>query len=149
MYMDILKGQPYVIQEFLREEDQEYTCCVFKTPDMGEPYSIALKRKLLNGTTISAEVVFDDLLSGLCEEISCRFPMEGSLNVQVRKKNDIPYVFEINPRYSSTSYIRAICGFNDVEMGIQFILGRQIPDKLRIDKRKIIRYWEEHCISYS
>jgi len=149
MYMDILKGQPYVIQEFLSEESEEYTCGVFKTPGMSEPYSIALKRKLLNGMTISAEVVFDDSLSGVCKDVACLFPVDGSLNVQVRKKNGVPHVFEINPRYSSTSYIRAMCGFNDVEMGIQYILNHCAIEKPIIEKLKVIRYSEERCVSYS
>lgn len=149
MYMDILKGQPYVIQEFLSEESEEYTCGVFKTPGMSEPYSIALKRKLLNGMTVSAEVVFDDSLSSLCKYVACRFPVDGSLNVQLRKKNGVPYVFEINPRYSSTSYIRAMCGFNDVEMGIHYILNHCTIEKPIIEKLKVIRYWEERCVGYS
>lgn len=146
MYMDMLKGQPYVIQEFLDDGDHEYTCGVFMTPDMNEPYSIALKRRLLNGMTISAEVVFDESLARMCNDVARSFPFDGSFNVQCRMKDGVPHVFEINPRYSSTSYIRAMCGFNDVEMGIHYALGHHVGRMPKVEKCKVIRYWEERCV---
>jgi carbamoyl-phosphate synthase large subunit len=142
-YMDILKNERYVIQEYLGNDDQEYTCAVFKTPTMKEPYMIILKRRLNNGTTVSAEVTFDDVLTRVCNEVINITPIEGSLNIQARKKNNIPYVFDINTRYSSTTFIRTMCGFNDVNMGIEYFLDHSIEEAPMIKKLKIVRYWEE------
>jgi carbamoyl-phosphate synthase large subunit len=142
-YMDILINEQYVIQEYLGNDDQEYTCAVFKTPTMKEPYMIILKRQLNNGTTVSAEVTFDDTLTKICKDIINMTPIEGSLNIQARKKNNTPYAFDINTRYSSTTYIRTMCGFNDVHMGIEYFLNNRIDDAPKIKKEKIVRYWEE------
>lgn len=145
-YLDILENEDYVIQEYLGSDDGEYTCTLFKTPSMEAAYDIIFKRKLFNGTTVSAEVTFDEEISKVCQTIGKRLPVEGSLNVQMRKKNGVPHVFEINPRYSSTVYIRALCGFNDVEMGISHILNEKVNFSPDIKKYRVLRYWEEYCI---
>lgn len=148
-YMELLKCENYLLQQYLDADDEEYTCTIFKTPSMNEPYFIALKRQLLNGTTVSAEVTFDDSLMKTCSDIAKKVPIEGSLNIQIRKKDGTPYVFEINPRYSSTVFIRAMCGFNDVEMGIEYFLNRHVHEMPRVEKCKVVRYWEELCVSHS
>lgn len=148
-YMDLLKSEHYVIQEYLGSDDEEYTCAVFNTPTMEEPYLIILKRRLNNGTTVSAEVTFDDTLIKICKDFVNMAPIVGSLNVQARKKNGIPYAFDINTRYSSTTYIRTMCGFNDVHMGIEYFLNGRVEDPPQIKKYKIVRYWEELRIAAS
>jgi carbamoyl-phosphate synthase large subunit len=146
-YLVLLENKNYVLQEFLGSEDQEYTCAIFKTPSMERAYSIALKRQLLSGTTISAEVAFDDSLTEVCNRIASRVPFVGSLNVQLIKRDGVPYVFEINTRYSSSAFIRAMCGFNDVEMGIEYVLNGRVSDPPDIKKYRIGRCWEEIILS--
>lgn len=148
-YLDILKSEQYVIQEYLGNDDEEYTCAIFNTPTMKESYLIILKRRLNNGTTVSAEVTFDDTLQKLCRDIVNMTPVIGSLNVQARKKNGLPYAFDINTRYSSTTYIRTMCGFNDVHMGIEYFLNNHVVEPPQIKKYKIVRYWEELRIAAS
>lgn len=142
-YMRALEGREYVIQEYLGNDGQEHTCTIFKVPAMRDPYTIQLKRQLSNGMTISAEVVQDAALEKVCHDIAHKVPVEGSLNVQAIKRDGIPHVFEINTRYSSTNYIRARCGFNDVQMGIDYFLNGRIDRPPRIKRYKIARYWEE------
>ncbi|MGE5403303.1 MAG: ATP-grasp domain-containing protein [Candidatus Doudnabacteria bacterium] len=146
-YMDALEGREYIVQEYLGGGDREYTCAVFKVPSMVEPYTILLKRQLSNGMTISAEVVHDDTLTDLCRDIADKVPIEGSLNVQAMVRDGVPYVFEINTRYSSTTYMRAKCGFNDVQMGIDYFLHGRIDRPPRIKEYRIARFWEEIFIS--
>jgi carbamoyl-phosphate synthase large subunit len=131
------------VQEYVGADNREYTCTLFSAPAMETPYCIALERELSYGSTIKAQVIRDNSLIDICKRIPAAFPIEGSINVQMRKKKKIPHVFEINPRYSSTSYIRALCGFNDVEMGIEYFHhGRLTPEPEIIDRR-VVRYLDE------
>ena len=45
------------------------------------------------------------------------------MNIQLRMKDGIPFIFEINPRFSSTVYIRSIIGFPDLEDWIRHKTG--------------------------
>jgi len=43
--------------------------------------------------------------------------------------------------------MRALCGFNDVEMGLEYMLNHRISDPPKIKKYRIGRYWEEILLS--
>ena len=50
----------------------------------------------------------------------------GPINLQCRVKNGIAYVFEINPRFSTTNSVRAATGYNEVELLVDhFITGKK------------------------
>lgn len=133
----------FVAQEYIPSEDEEYTCALFNCDLIDEPYYVLFKRKLKNGTTGVAEIVIEDSLLAFLKIICSAIGLEGSINIQFRKRNNHPFIFEINPRLSSTTGIRASCGFNDVEMAIDYFVFKKIPKKPLIAKKKVIRYFEE------
>jgi carbamoyl-phosphate synthase large subunit len=47
-------------------------------------------------------------------KIAKKLELNGSINIQLRLHEGLPYIFEINPRFSSTVFIRSELGFNDV-----------------------------------
>lgn len=143
LYTELFKDQEYVVQEYVGADNREYTCTLFSVPALQEPYCIALERELAYGSTVKAQVIQDHALTDICRQIAAAFPLEGSLNIQMRKKDDIPHVFEINPRYSSTSYIRALCGFNDVEMGIRYFQDGSVLPEPEITNHRVVRYLDE------
>ena len=102
-----------IIQEFIEGEDDEYTVGVF-SGEYGKVHTIALRRKLSGGATSWCEVVNDVEIDLICKKIAAAIQLKGSINIQMRKKGNLYYVFEINPRFSSTVYIRSLCGFKDV-----------------------------------
>ncbi|HMK53202.1 MAG TPA: ATP-grasp domain-containing protein [Methanobacteriaceae archaeon] len=143
LYEIIKDEDDYVAQSYIPSSQSEYTCAVFNCPSMTEPNIIVLRRQLENGTSWISEVVFDDVLIDLCKKVSQLIDLEGAINIQLRKFQNKPFIFEINPRYSSTSGIRANCGFNDVEMAIDHFIHKKTPSKPEIRKKKILRYIEE------
>jgi carbamoyl-phosphate synthase large subunit len=102
----------YIWQEFLDADQNEYTCCVYGSGKKN--IVIIFKRKLSAGITIYAESVENHDISDLCKKIADKLELKGSINIQLRLIDDIPYVFEINPRFSSTVKIRDLIGFKDV-----------------------------------
>lgn len=142
-YSTLFEGDGYIAQEYIPSEDEEYTCAVFNHELMDDPYFVIFKRKLKNGTSGVAEVVYDENLRPLFRKICNIINLNGSLNVQFRKFKNKPFIFEINARYSSTTGIRSKCGFNDVEMAIDSFLFNKTPEKPKIVRKKIVRYLEE------
>ena len=142
IYLQLAKNK-CVIQEYLPEEDEEYTCGVFNCNYLEEPYVIAFKRKLIEGVSGIAEVSFDEDIISVCKRVAKSCKLEGSINIQLRKFKNKAFIFEINPRFSSTVGIRAKCGFNDVEMAIDYFLFYKVHSKPNIQKKKIVRYKDE------
>ena len=58
----------------------------------------------------------------------------------------VPYVFEINPRFSGTSGIRYLYGFNDCEMIFDLLHLKNEVQQPQLRKAVVLRYWNEVCI---
>jgi carbamoyl-phosphate synthase large subunit len=103
-----------IIQEFISDQDGEYTVGVFAKRGNGVR-TISFRRRLSpGGGTSWCETYYDPNLVGICESIAKAIDLDGSINVQLRKFEGKYYIFEINPRFSSTVHIRSKLGFNDV-----------------------------------
>jgi carbamoyl-phosphate synthase large subunit len=108
-----------IIQEYLQPDDEEYTVGVYVTQDHQPVGSIVMKRTLGLGMTMKAEVVIDNEISDFCERAVATLGLVGPNNVQLRKTEKGPMIFEINPRLSSTTSARPLFGYNDIEMSIR------------------------------
>ena len=116
-----------IFQEFLPDEEEEYTCGVFRGTDK-VVRTIILKRKLRGGLTGSGIVVHNMKIDGLLETLADLIDLNGSINVQLRMKNGLPMIFEINPRFSSTVGFRNKLGFKDLLWSIQNKKGIELDN---------------------
>jgi carbamoyl-phosphate synthase large subunit len=105
------KFPDFIAQELLESKD-EYTCGVFRD-GKSEAQCIIYKRKLLGGFSWSGELVRNEEIDHLCKLIAEKLNLEGSINIQLKLKDGVPMVFEINPRFSSTVLFRHLMGFKD------------------------------------
>lgn len=119
---DYNRSVPYneddIFQELIEGDNAEYTCGLFRSSS-GETRSIILRRKLYGGLTGSGTVETNPEIEDLLHVIGVHLNLQGSINVQLRLRSGIPYVFEINPRFSSTVRFRHKLGFLDVIWSIQ------------------------------
>lgn len=124
-----------IIQNYVGEIAEEYTLTIFSD---GEVINhIAFKRELgLGGMSRYVELVEDHMLRMISERIANAFKLRGSINVQLRKQDDNYYVFEINPRISSTMGFRLQLGFNDVSWWLDMKDGKTI-EKYTYPSQKI------------
>ena len=102
-----------VFQELLEPFHKEVTCGLYRTED-GRIESIQFERLLVRGQTGWAKVVDNREVEELLSVIAEKWGLRGSINVQLRITEKGPMVFEINPRFSSTVYMRHKLGFTDV-----------------------------------
>jgi carbamoyl-phosphate synthase large subunit len=104
----------FIAQELLENDNEEYTCGLFRDKSGNIKYLI-LRRTLMDGGHSGyGEVVENKQIEDLLVEIAIKIQLEGSINVQLRLTTQGPIVFEINPRFSSTVKFRHIMGFQDL-----------------------------------
>jgi carbamoyl-phosphate synthase large subunit len=66
-----------------------------------------------------------DSFQDLCaqaEHIALAVKSAGPLNVQGRVRNGRLLPFEINPRFSASTYLRALAGFNEIDIFLQYLV---------------------------
>jgi carbamoyl-phosphate synthase large subunit len=83
-------------------------------------------RKLVGGFTGWAKIIDDSEIMSTCRTIAEGLDLRGSMNVQLRLTDIGPRVFEINPRFSSTTLMRHQLGFSDVQWAVNEVVGNPI-----------------------
>ena len=111
-----------IFQELLLPHDNEITCGVFRSKN-NKTVVIQLQRVLNEGTTSWAKTVYHQDIEDMCKLIAENLDLIGSINIQLRLTDDGPRIFEINPRFSSTVYMRHLLGFDDVVWSIKDAKG--------------------------
>ena len=120
-------SQDDMFQELIPEDEGEYTCGLFRS-GAGEIRTIVFRRKLRGGLTGSGVVVESPAIEKLLNVIAERLNLCGSINVQLRLNAGVPYVFEINPRFSSTVRFRHQLGFSDIVWALRDHINMPVGD---------------------
>ncbi|BEU86836.1 ATP-grasp domain-containing protein [Selenomonas sp. TAMA-11512] len=120
-YDQVFESEDDIFQELIEGDNAEYTCGLFRSSS-GEIRSIIFRRKLRGGLTGSGIVETNPEIEELLHAIAVYLDLQGSINVQMRLRDGVPYVFEINPRFSSTVRFRHKLGFSDVLWSMQDLL---------------------------
>jgi carbamoyl-phosphate synthase large subunit len=165
------QGKEAVVQEYIGTVDDEYTVGVLHTLDGSLVNSLALNRTITSGFSSRIKVanrtprtelgptliVSSGLSQGVvrdfpevraaCEAITNALGSRGPLNVQVRVSEGRVYPFEINPRFSGTSYMRALLGFNEADLLIRHhVLGEAIPERPPYRTGHVVRALAERVV---
>jgi carbamoyl-phosphate synthase large subunit len=137
----------WIVQEYIGSDDEEYTLGVLSGPD-GRAFSSFALRRLIDGTLTRKCRVWNRDRSRIKDEFLCLstgvsqgwvgdYPefrsfaetvanalgSTGPLNIQCRRTERGILIFEINPRFSGTTSIRAECGHNDPDLMIRRCVG--------------------------
>lgn len=167
----IRQGLKVLLQEYVGTPDDEYTVGVLHTLDGDLVGSIAVHRYILSGLSnrikvpnrtgraelspvlaISSGVTQGEIrdypeLRAACEAIATALGSKGPLNIQCRFVNGTLYPFEINPRFSGTTYIRALMGFNEPDLIVRHhLLGEELPHPISYQFGQVIRGLREHRV---
>jgi carbamoyl-phosphate synthase large subunit len=130
-----------IVQEYLGTDSDEYTTGVFA--DGMSVSSITFRRKLgFGGLSAEAALVDAPAMDELSKKIAAAVHLEGCINIQTRLVGDVFIPFEINPRLSSTVFIRKRFGFNDAVWWLELLLGKAHQYRKRFRSGKVIR-----CVS--
>ncbi len=133
-----------VLQQYLGDEHDEYTAGCFCDSDGRLCGTIVLRRTLSAGTTTTAELGDFPEVRETAGAIAAALRPLGPCNVQLRLHDGKPVPFEINPRFSGTTAIRARLGFNEVDAALRhFVLGEPAPVLRDVGSGVALRYWNE------
>lgn len=102
----------FIIQNYIGTEEDEYTTTVYRNNQ--DIKVITFRRTLSGDKTGYAEIIVCEKLELYAKLIAEKYDLKGSINIQSRKYMEDYYIFEINPRISSTVYIRNHFNFSDL-----------------------------------
>lgn len=134
-----------IIQECVGTEDDEYTAGVVVF-DRKAKTSIVMKRDLRDGNTFRAYAEPYSDVNKYIEKVAEKLNVYGPANIQYRISEDKVKIFEINSRFSGTTYFRALSNLNEVEMCLEYLLGNKEILQPEIKHVKILRYYDEIVI---
>lgn len=136
------KQTDMIIQEYLPDDEGEFTagCLVLNGKCNGE---VILRRDLRDGNTYRAYADTSGRFEKRIAEISERLGVEGPCNFQFRVREGEPVIFEINARFSGTTPIRAIFGFNEVEALLGYFVDGKPIAKADINAGVVLKVWSD------
>ena len=132
-----------VVQEYISDTDGEYTsgCLVFNKKCVAV---VTLKRDLRDGNTYRAYYSEEyDIYNSYIAEVAEKLEVDGPCNFQFRIKNGNPVIFEINSRFSGTTPLRNIFGFNEVEACIKYYLNNVVTIRPKLNSGVVMRAWAD------
>ena len=154
----------FIVQEYVGTFEDEFTVGVLHDMDGNFINSIAIHRKLNNALTtrtvvrnrserselgewlvISSGISHGEVgrfpeVTKPCERIAEVLGVCGSINFQVRLVNGAIVVFEITPRFSGTTSLRAMMGYNEPDVLIRkHIFGDNIAPRFGYREGWVLR----------
>ncbi|MDO8873707.1 MAG: ATP-grasp domain-containing protein [Methanoregula sp.] len=161
-------GKP-LVQEYVGSYENEYTVGVLSGRDKEIVSVIGIRRFIMSGLSnrikirslrkkdeilaISSgisqgQIVNDDNLNKQCIEIAKKLGSTGPINVQCRYVDGVAYPFEINPRFSGTTYLRALGGVNEPDLFIRkYFIDEDIHSMPQPKEGMVLRGLEEIMIN--
>lgn len=161
----------FMIQEYVGRPEDEFTVGVLHDLDGRFVDAIAVRRDLSGGLNVRTSVPNRSakgelgpklvISSGIsqgrigkhsqvtdqCREIAEALGSHGPLNIQCRFVGGKVRIFEINPRYSGTTSLRAMVGLNEPDLMIRHhIFGEEIPRDRDWPETIIERTLTEHIV---
>lgn len=121
------------VQPYIGNSDEEYTVGVLSNIKGEIIDSIVMKRNLIGLSLLYSRkmkdkeyaistgysqgyIVKHNQIQSFCEKVAFDIGSTGPLNIQLRLVGSEIYIFEIHPRFSGTTPIRADVGFNEVDI---------------------------------
>ncbi len=131
----IKKIEKPVIQEFIK--GREFTCgCFFFNNKI---LSITcMSRSLKNGNTEFAKIENNKTIINFLKKFKEISGFQGSINFQLKYFKNKAYIFEINPRFSGTSYARHLFGLNEYNLFIEEYFGYK-KSNIKINKGYVMK----------
>jgi len=149
----------YICQEYVPLDGGEFTAGILHLPNGNYFGSSILRRDIRSpishkitineisdlpqvviSSGVSQGVFVDDArLEAELVKVATGLGSRGPMNFQFRLLDDKPLIFEINPRFSGSSYLRALAGHNEVETLFRYYLETPLPSWPSIDGRVAVR----------
>lgn len=143
-----------MIQEYVGTPEQEYTIGVLNDKKGNVISTVGMRRFLQGGLSTrlrvkdlvvssgisQGEIIRDPKILNEAVRIAKAVGSRGPINIQGRYAKGKFYTFEINPRFSGTTYQRALAGVNEPDLCIRkYVLKEILPKTIRPRSGMILR----------
>lgn len=138
-------GFQAIIQEVIPNPGMEFTVSIAVAKDLDILGVIAMKRDLIKG---DSRKIWIEEYPQVCRQaaaIASKIGSCGPINLQGRLDRGIFKVFEINARFSTTTFVRACCGFNEVDAIVRNYMGKG-KIKLSVKRKALAVVFPEYAI---
>lgn len=146
-YRGITSAYPddyFILQEFLSDQ-ADYTVGTFVSQDSSFKETFIIDRKLKFGLSYSGQVIENEDITQHCIQVANVLQSVFSINLQLKLEKGKPFTYEINPRLSSTTSIRAHFGFNEPDMIMRdFFNIKPLAPNVKARSGHFSRFWEEY-----
>lgn len=161
----------FMVQEYVGTPESEFTVGVLHDMDGQYLNSISLRRYLVGGLhvrtvvpnrtkrhslgprlVVSSGVSHGEIgrhadVTSQCKSIAAAIGARGPLNIQCRVEGGRVRVFEINPRFSGTTSIRAMVGYNEPDVLIRrHLLGEEVAPDFGFREAVVLRSLTETIV---
>ena len=160
---EIIGKENYCIQPLIGDEEEEYTVGVLSDKKGEIIDSIVMKRKLIGLSLLDSKFINNKKVSistgysqgyfiknakiqTFCEDLARKIGSKGPLNIQLRILDNKIYVFEVHPRFSGTSTMRADVGFNEVDILLRNFLFDEKFERIKYQYDVAVIRAFEHVI---
>jgi carbamoyl-phosphate synthase large subunit len=132
-----------VVQQFLPETIGEFTSGCMLTNGICRAI-VTLKRDLRDGNTYRTyrdkeTALYDPYIMEVAEKLN----IDGPANFQFRVLDGKPIIFEINCRFSGTTPLRHMYGFNEVEALLKYYLFDEEIKTPKLRNGMVLRTWSD------
>ena len=132
------------IQQLIPTEKEEFTVGVTVNPRKNSIMSsIAMRRILHSGQTYKAFIDDYPEVRKTAEEVALKLGAKGPVNLQGRVHEGKFKIFEINPRFSASTPIRAVAGVNEADIIFRNLVLHEDVNVDSYQQLACMRYWNE------
>jgi len=138
-----LKDNEILLQEKIIGKEFTVSVVVNK---FGEILAIVPKEVIQKkGITIVAITRKNEAIDYICRKVQNRLKANGPFNVQlILQDNEIPIIFEINPRFSTSIALTMKAGVNEIDILVKNYLHSKGNFPLRFEENLVMsRYYEQ------
>jgi carbamoyl-phosphate synthase large subunit len=159
LYVELLirNNREVIIQEYIGVEEGEYTIGVLSDTKAKVIGSIAMKRTFNSKLSVSYKGAKGLISSGYsqgmiseftqirfqAEQIAIKAGSKGPLNIQGRVRDGLLIPFEINPRFSASTYLRNLAGFNEIDFFLRHLANGESEFKWNLREGYYLRSFDQ------
>ena len=159
VYVELLKrnGRKTIVQEYIALDEGEFTIGVLSLPNKEVIECVVMKRLFNSKLSVAYKSKYGLISSGYSQGLIGDFPQlkeeavkiaravgsTGPLNIQGRVKNGKLIPFEINPRFSASTYLRAKAGFNEIDCYLENLINKTETFDHQLNYGYYLRSFEE------
>lgn len=159
VYVELLKrnGKSTIVQEYISLDEGEFTIGVLSLPNKDVIGCVVMKRLFNSKLSVAYKSNYGLISSGYSQGLIGDFPLlkkeaihiarsvgsTGPMNIQGRVNNGKLIPFEINPRFSASTYLRAKAGFNEIDCYLENLINKTEKFDCKLNYGHYLRSFEE------